>query len=271
MKTQPEIERSFREETLYEYAYHAASTALWESEEALWYSDQAYRMFYQIQTGEIEFPFTREDYDKNTDIQNSLALIGLDPDKFWQALLYIHAVAFAKNTDVVPVDLSVQDRIEDLISAIGEDGTGVSITIKRPGRKTTVITDPQTMWILSLFLQNGNKKCSLLNMMEYTGSAFSIDPMDLGTKWRIYDEYCAFKSIFKRFCTDGDLPKRVSKQKGSRDKDLLISRILYMTKVVNDEQYTKSRNLLHAIVDKCQKTERPRCDWEGGFGNLATE
>lgn len=81
MRTRPEIERSFYQDKLYEYAYHAAVNSFYGSEEAFWNSE-GFSVFYRIQTERIQFPFSRESYDANADIQASLKLIGLDPDKF---------------------------------------------------------------------------------------------------------------------------------------------------------------------------------------------
>ena len=70
--------------------------------------------FRDIQTGKKQFSFTREDYD-NEEIQRTLELIGLDKDKFWHALLYIHYIAELWNTDCVPMEPSIHDEIADLI------------------------------------------------------------------------------------------------------------------------------------------------------------
>ena len=268
-RTQPEIERSFSNDPFYEYAYHAASTVFWSTEEDFYESDQGYRQFYLIQSGEVEFPFSKEEYDKNEDIQDSLALIGLDPDKFWEAIRYIYHIALLRNSDVVTVYSSVRDRIEDLISALQEDTSNVYITMKRPGKKTVTIADPQTLAFINVFLQHENNLLSVFNVPEYNGSDFDIGAnysKDLGQRWFIYDQYLAYKSIFDKFCTDTELPKRSPGQKGTRDKDLIISRLLYFTKTTDDNRYLDSRDPLRSIVDKCSKTSRPRCDWEGGWG-----
>ena len=268
-RTQPEIERSFSNDPFYEYAYHAASTVFWSTEEDFYESDQGFRQFYLIQSGKVEFPFSKEEYDKNEDIQDSLALIGLDPDKFWEAIRYIYHIALMRNSDVVSVYSSVHDRIKNLISALNDDNAEVCITIKRPGKKTTTL-DSKTLAYINVFLQHEDNLLSFFNLPEYTASEFDIGAdksKDLALRWFIYDQYLAYKSVFDTFCTDAELPKRRSGQKGTRDKDLIISRLLYFTKTTNDKWYLDSRDPLRSIVSKCSKETRPLCDWEGGWAN----
>lgn len=263
MRTRPEIERSFYQDKLYEYAYHAAVNSFYGSEEALWDPDSiGFRVFYDIQVGKTEFPFSKDDYEANTEIQTSLKLIGLDPDKFWEAIRYIHALAFIRSVDVTPIEPSVQERINDIIDGLSEEGT--TVTIARGGKNPVVIEDPTTKRFLRLFLQHEDALFSVLNLSEYTGQTLlaSAGKKDVGLQWQIFDEYNAFMSIFKTFCTDKDLPPRVSGQEGSRDKVLLISRILYFTKVVDDEKYLSSKNPLKSRIDKCKTSPRPKVDGE---------
>ena len=103
-RTQPEIEVSFREEPFYEYAYHAASTVFWSTEEDLHESDQGFRQFYLIQSGEVEFPFSKEDYDKNEDIQDHQYLMFL---KYaWAHNCKVHCLGMTRKPvlDKVPFD-----------------------------------------------------------------------------------------------------------------------------------------------------------------------
>ncbi len=262
MRTRPEIERSFYQDKLYEYAYHAAVNYFYGDEEALWASGEGFRLFYHIQIERTQFPFSKESYDANTDIQTSLKLIGLDPDKFWEAIRYIQALAFIRNVDVTPLESSVRERINDLIDGLSEEGT--TVTIARGGKNPVVIEDPTTKRFLRLFLQHEDALFSVLNFSEYTGRTLLVnaEKKDVGLQWQIFDEYNAFMSIFKTFCTDKDLPPRVAGQDGSRDKVLLISRILYFTKVVDDEKYLSSKNPLKSRIDKCKKSPRPKVSGE---------
>ena len=223
-------------------------------------TQSGFTIFRDIQTGKKEFIFDEEDYYGNVDIQQSLQLIGLDPEKFWHALLYIHYMAELENTDCVPLSPSVHEQVKELCSALDEEGT--TVTIKRPGKKPYVISESDVKKFIVKFLQYGDQKYAPLGNPTYTGRRVNhkVDPKDVGLQWQIYDEYCAFKLLFDRFCTDKGLPKRVAGQTGCRSKDLLVSRILYMTRLVEHELYLDSTNPLHAIKKKCTETPRPKMD-----------
>ncbi len=222
--------------------------------------EDGFAIFRDIQTGKKEFIFKEDDYYGNEDIQQALELIGLEPKKFWHALLYIHYMAERDNTDCVPVSPSVHEQIKELYLALNEEGT--TVTIKRRGKAPFVIKDPDVKKFIVEFLQAGDKKYVPLRNPSYTGGLVhhTADKEDVGLCWQIYDEYCAFKLLFDRFCTDKDRPPRVAGQRGSRNKDLLVSRIIYMTRLVEDERYLDSPNPLHAIKKRCSETPRPRMD-----------
>ena len=215
-------------------------------------------IFRDIETGKKEFRFGEDDYYRNEDIQLTLRLIGLDPQKFWHALLYIHSMAEKNNTDCFSLLPSIHERIEDLYSALEEDGT--IVTIKRQGKAPFVIDDSETKEFVAYFLRYGDEKYAGLNNPTYVGRSYNMSAglRDVGLQWQIYEEYVAFKLLFDKYCTDKDLPARVAGQEGSRSKDLLVSRILYMTRLVDDERYLTSVDPIHSIKDKCLHGARPK-------------
>ena len=64
-------------------------------------TDEGLQLFGDIMEGKAIFPFSKERYDSNTDVQNSLAALGLDSEKFWHALLYAYHFAESQNTDCI--------------------------------------------------------------------------------------------------------------------------------------------------------------------------
>ena len=218
---------------------------------------EGFTPFRDIQTGKITFLFNREDYDRNEVIQQTLTLIGLDKDKFWHALLYIHYLAERWNKRCVPLKPSVHDEVYDLIQALREEKT--TVTIKRKGKKAYAITNHLTRECLAVFLEYGDSKYSHVNNPTYSGRTLlhMENALDQNWKWQIFDEYNAFMELFKKYCTDGALPSRVKRQKGYRDKDLFVSRLLYFSGLVTDYSYWLMRDRLHAIKCYCQANQRP--------------
>lgn len=226
------------------------------TEEALWDDSLANHTFYVIQTEDCDFPFTREDFDADTDIQKTLALVGLDPDKFWQAVLFIHALTYRKNTGVLDVEPSQHELISDFIDALWDDDC--EVTVSRPAKRTMTL-ESKTRYMVAYILQYGDQFLANLRFPDYIGGTVltSGNTSDTSLRWRIFDEYNAYKAVFKKYCNDADQPKRIAVQDGSRDKDLLISRLLFLTGIVDDEAFLESRDRLRGIIDKCKKARRP--------------
>ena len=213
--------------------------------------------FRDIRTGKKRFQFSRKDYENNVEIQRTLELIGLDKDKFWHALQYIHYLAELWNTDCVPMEPSIHDEIADLIQALKEEKT--IVTIKRRAKKAYPIAGGKTRECLVAFLEYGDSTYTRASYPTYTGRSVRArdDAQDQNLKWQIFDEYHAFMTLFQKYCTDGSLPSRVKRQRGSRDKDLLVSRLLYFTGLMTDYSWWLSKDGLHGIKRYCRANRRP--------------
>ena len=219
--------------------------------------NDGFRIFSDIQTGKHQFAFSREEYDDNVDIQQSLDLIGLDKDKFWHALLYIHYMAEINNTDCVPLFPSIHDEVKEIYTALSENGAVVKIS--RPGQRAITISRSETKNFVYSVLEFFDRKTCEQNNPTYNGRIldFSAAKEDVGARWQIYDEYRALMLLFKKYCTDKEVPRRSAGQTGSRNKDLLISRIFYFTRLTEDERFMDSCSPLHSIKNVCKKTRRP--------------
>ena len=221
--------------------------------------ERGFRIFQRIQSGKAEFDFTKDEYDSFPDILDSVKAIGLDVEKFWYAILFIHHMAQLENCNCMLALPSKHDIVNDLVSALREERTTVNINIKRPGENKYSV-ETSAFGYIATFLEYCDHLYTELNNPTYTGRRImpAKEGVSQGFKWRVFDEYNAFRKVFSKFCTDGSLPKRAKGMKVSRDKDLLISRIVYMTGLTDDESYWNSKDRLHAIKDYCRKNRRPQ-------------
>ncbi len=211
----------------------------------------------KIEAGKADLPFTREDYDNATAVLESLDAIGLDREKFWLALQFIYYWARERNTNCVPVEPSVQDRIRDLIDALFDSRT--RLRIKRPGKKIYDLEDEETRRFLLAMLTYGDAQYSRLRNPRYDGRTLlhKETPSDLKQKWWMMDMYNAFKELFNQFCTDKDMPTFWSSRRGLRNKDVLISRLIYLTRLTEDERYLDDASMLKFVKAECKRNPRP--------------
>ena len=223
----------------------------------------------KIVAGETNFPFSREDYDNATAVLESLDAIGLDREKFWLALQFVYFRARERNTNCVPVMPSVHNRISDIISALKDNRTVISI--KRPGKKVYAIEDPETRKFLIAMLSFGDAKYSSLKNPTYTGYTILTKeiPKELKQQWWMMDIYDALMFLFDKYCTDKNLPSFASSKRGLRNKTLLISRLIYLMRLTEDESFLDLPNALKLVKKKCDENPRPMMD-SGWYNDIMT-
>ena len=211
----------------------------------------------KIEAGKADLPFTREDYDNATSVLESLDAIGLDREKFWLALQFVYYWARERNSNCVPVEPSVQDRIRDLLDALKDSRT--VLRIKRPGKKVYALEDVETRKVLVTMLIYGDAQYSRMNNPTYNGRSPLImkPPRDLKLNWWMMDMYNAFKYLFDLFCTDKGMSTFKSSRRGLRNKDVLISRLIYLTRLTEDERFLDDADMLKLVKAECKRNPRP--------------
>lgn len=219
--------------------------------------ERGFSIFKRIQEGKASFFFTKEDYDSNTSLQNSIKAIGLDVEKFWHALLFIHHMAEMENINCRPLKPSIHDNIVELISALRSDET--ELIIKARGKKAVTLEDKNTKHTAAAFLEYCDDLYEKCNNPTYTGRPVLLSKADddQGLNWQMYDEYNAFMDIFNKYCNDDDLPTRVKGQTCTRDKDWIISRILFFTKLSSNKRFWEDRNAMRSVKNYCKNHKRP--------------
>lgn len=250
LELENELFRSFENEERYEYARYIACQCLldYENGEPIGWGETP-RIFYDLQTDANKTVFIpRKSFDNNKTIQESIAAIGINPDKLWEALRFIRHLSNSKYVNAIPVYPSFGSEVERMIDFM--KGEGATVRIQQPGKR-------------SLTLSN-NMKDFLVQLVEWYYAATKDDPffsgqsvdfgkrVSLGEQRQIAYEADLIMDLLKHFSTDKDLPRRGKGQGPSRDKLLLTSRLLYLTKLTVNKKFREGKDSLHAVMRKCQ-------------------
>ena len=245
-----DLENAFYNDSKYEYVLSLAyEYFLCEDEVGPFVDYSVIDIMWDIESGNAWIPFKREDYDNNEDIQASLALIGLDPDKFWEAMKFIHAYSDSVFYDGRKVEESLNDKMVRFAEALNQESTEITVKIK--DKKLFQLSDNNLNTCLIEAIVDYCKKRS--DDIGFVGNAINISKeasIERDPSIQIYHESLFYEYLFGKFCTDKELPTRVKGQKGSRNKRLLISRIMYFTCLTRNKVFNEDVNALKGIINK---------------------
>ena len=71
--------------------------------------------------GILKGRFSFDSYIKNKELQELLAVLGLDAEKFWYLLLFCYDCSWGKCMEGIEIKESPKEQIEKLVNAISED------------------------------------------------------------------------------------------------------------------------------------------------------
>jgi hypothetical protein len=212
--------------------------------------------------GLIDMPLTYEAYKANNDIQTTIIGLGMDPDKFWYALLFIKDytdgecaqeykkesfpiselrkfVETISNYEIAecnPLIEEVQFSKEIELSILVDDKT--EITIKSPN----AIKYIQSLCRNSLAQTNAMKEMDAMNAIPRSNSK----------KITSYtDKVCIFTNTFKHLFDLLSLNKGMrGDSEVSYSKLFLISRLIFLTRISPKEDFYVSKKKLKNLLRK---------------------
>ena len=198
------------------------------------------------------FPIPKEKFDGNRVIQGSLTAIGIEPEKMWPAIRLIRLMSEAKFVDTLLLTPSIEMLERKLLAALSDENP--ILKIERSGKRVATFSEKQLLDHLRSLLENDIKTNS--GDPGFSGQSFdNKNPITLGTHKQMYYEYQRYMENFTKYCTDQNLPPRT---KGpSRDKVLLISRLLYLTGLTDNKSFWDGKESLKGIIRKCQNVSAP--------------
>lgn len=202
---------------------------------------QPFRFASDYLDGKIDTQSIRMDLYESPDIQDTLRAFGLDSSKFWYLCLFIKwRVDFEYNTAFV-FPTSTKEKLHSLISEFEklspefQGGKFISkvpatLSFKVDGGKAITIDDANTLTFIGAAIESLLEQQDIDALISPKGYRTSeIEKVDLSVRTKIY--------LFHEYLSP--FVKQLKATKGiyaSKDKSLLISRMIYVFRVSEDKK-----------------------------------
>ena len=202
---------------------------------------QPYRFACDYLDGKIDTQSIRMDLYESPDVQDTLKAFGLDSSKFWYLCLFIKWRVEYECKTAFLFPTSAKEKLQSLISEFEKlspefqgdkfvSKVPVTLTFKVDGGKTITIDDANTLTFIGaaieIFLEQQDTD-AFLTPKRYRTS--ELEKVDLSVRTKIY--------LFNEYLSP--FVKQLKATKGiyaSKDKSLLISRMIYVFRVSEDKK-----------------------------------
>ena len=202
---------------------------------------QPFRFASDYLNGKIDTQSIRMDLYESPDIQDTLRAFGLDSSKFWYLCLFIKwRVDYeCKTAFVFPT--STKEKLHNLISEFEklspefQGGKFVSkvpatLTFKVNGGKTITIDDANTLTFIGAAIESFLEQQDTDDLITSNSYGISeLEKVDLSVRTNI----CLFNEYLSPFVKPLEAIKGIY---ASKDKSLLISRMIYVFRVSEDKK-----------------------------------
>ena len=203
--------------------------------------------------------FTYEDYIANEDIQNTLKGLGVDIDKFWFLLLFIFdytcgtCLEGMKATGIGIEQLTkFAKAIADNHKEINQFGVSfkkpITVSVKIEGKHQIVIDNANAIGYLATTIVNNLKEIEEHPWMQsqqvsMTTDAEEKESVQIWLFYKIFNDFFNLSPYNKLF--------NVRQKKGSTislSKTLLISRLIYFTKLSTNKNFSEDEFTLKGYI-----------------------
>ena len=210
--------------------------------------------------GILKGKFSFDSYIKNKELQELLAVLGLDAEKFWYLLLFCYDCSWGKCMEGIEIKESPKEQIEKLVNAISEDykrDTPFGAVFKSPicitlkiGRKNIVIDNKTAIASIAKFCADGLETVKSDQM-----NTSHVDLSDPHTESFSVFAYYFSQMIITALNYQEQVKEKRKKGANMSDKEkTLISHLLYFTGIVSNESvlvdYDYLKSLLKQYKDK---------------------
>ena len=203
--------------------------------------------------------FTYEDYIANKDIQNTLKGLGVNIDKFWFLLLFIFDYTCGTCLDGMKATGIGIEQLTKFAKAIADNHKeinqfGVSfkkpitISVKVEGKHQIVIDNANAIGYLATTIVNNLKEIEEHPWMQsqqvsMTTNAEEKESIQIWLFYKIFNDFFNLSPYNKLF--------NVRQKKGSTislSKTLLISRLIYFTKLSTNKNFSEDEFTLKGYI-----------------------
>lgn len=203
--------------------------------------------------------FTYEDYIANEDIQNTLKGLGVDIDKFWFLLLFIFDYTCGTCLDGMKATgigieqlIKFAKAIADNHKEINQFGVSfkkpITISVKVEGKHQIVIDNTNAIGYLATTIINNLKEIEEHPWMQsqqvsMTTNAEEKESVQIWLFYKMFNDFFNLSPYNKLF--------NVRQKKGSTislSKTLLISRLIYFTKLSTNKNFSEDEFTLKGYI-----------------------
>ncbi|CUQ51459.1 Uncharacterised protein [Parabacteroides distasonis] len=203
--------------------------------------------------------FTYEDYIANEDIQNTLKGLGIDIDKFWFLLLFIFDYTCGTCLDGMKATGIGIEQLTKFAKAIADNHKeinqfGVSfkkpitISVKVEGKHQIVIDNANAIGYLATTIINNLKEIEEHPWMQSQQVSISThaeekESIQIYLFYKMFNDFFNLSPYNKQF--------NVRQKKGSTislSKTLLISRLIYFTKLSKHNKFSEDEDVLKGYI-----------------------
>ena len=203
--------------------------------------------------------FTYEDYIANEDIQNTLKGLGIDIDKFWFLLLFIFDYTCGTCLDGMKATgigieqlIKFAKAIADNHKEINQFGVifkkPITVSVKIEGKHQIVIDNANAIGYLATTIANNLKEIEEHPWMQSQQVSISThaeekESVQIWLFYKMFNDFFNLEPYNKQF--------NVRQKKGSTislSKTLLISRLIYFTKLSKHSKFSDDEDVLKGYI-----------------------
>lgn len=203
--------------------------------------------------------FTYEDYIANEDIQNTLKGLGIDIDKFWFLLLFIFDYTCGTCLDGMKATGIGIEQLTKFAKAIADNHKEINqfgvnfkkpitISVKVEGKHQIVIDNANAIGYLATTIINNLKEIEEHPWMQSQQVSISThaeekESIQIYLFYKMFNDFFNLSPYNKQF--------NVRQKKGSTislSKTLLISRLIYFTKLSKHSKFSEDEDVLKGYI-----------------------
>ena len=193
---------------------------------------QPFRFASDYLDGKIDTQKIRKDLYESRDIQDTLRAFGLDSSKFWYLCLYIKWKVDYECKTAFLLPKSGMEQLESLVDELKKlsPENAATLQFKIDGNKTITVDNGFALAalcdaLISYLPEIANEKCLSPNSYGFD----EIEKINLSTRTKIY--------LFNEYMSPFVKPLKANKRiYASKDKSLLISRMIYIFSICDDSK-----------------------------------
>ena len=207
-------------------------------------------------TGSIKQPFTKKDYLGNKRIINSVKAFGLDVEKFWILILYVYYYV----TNHLVKGVTIEDNSKELFAhklmkqIEAYENKDIEITIKCENKKIKISEIGKDA--ILLMLKEGYEK--LYKNASGHSIKTSTDKAQFSASYQMKMAVQKFEYVFRYLDETLNLIHTDTPAKGSLNKMLLFSRIIYFYKWTPNKNFLDDESSLRGVLKAYKDKPIPR-------------